>query len=162
MSKFLDVIYAAFVGLFVACFIGFGVAAFYPAPEMPEYPAELERTPAAEEVIDEEEMMEVQAAYEEEIARYDEERATYSRNVAVIVVVASIVTLLGSIMLASKIGVLADGLLLGGFLTLMYGVGRSFITDDPKVIFLFVTIGLLSALVVGYWKFVRGEKVKQD
>ena len=65
-----------------------------------------------------------------------------------------------SLLLAEHLGVIADGLLLGGIFTLLYGVGRGMDTDSNKYRFLVATIGLAVTLVLGYVKFSRHPLVE--
>jgi hypothetical protein len=59
---------------------------------------------------------------------------------------------------ATKLSVIADGLLLGGLFTLLYSLGLGLSTDDTSYRFIIITIGLAAALFIGYWKFLRADK----
>jgi hypothetical protein len=57
-----------------------------------------------------------------------------------------------------KIMVIADGVLLGGVLTLTYSIVRGFNTNDDIYRFLVVGAGLAAAMILGYLKFVKNIK----
>lgn len=126
----LQILYSAFIGIMVSLFVGFGIAAFYPAPNQQEFNDK---------------------SYE----RYIEASKEYNRNVAVAAVVISVLILLLSLVIVQNIPAISDGLLLGGILTLLYGTAQSIGTGDERIMFAFVTVGLVVAVAIGYLKFVR-------
>lgn len=152
MLKF---IYSFFLGLLLVIFVGMGVATFYPAPKAPEYPTTL--TQRADPGYTPEEKK-IDAAYQKQSQDYNKKFQAYNRNVSIIVLVAAIVLLVVSLMLHSRISVLADGLLLGGTFTLVYSIGRSFASEDPKYSFVVVSVGLVVTLAVGYLKFIKPQQ----
>jgi len=62
---------------------------------------------------------------------------------------------IASLTFFKKILIIADGLLLGGLLTLIYSVMRGFGTEDNILRFIVVTVGLIISLFLGYVKFIR-------
>lgn len=139
-------IYTFFVGLFLAIFIGMGIAVFYTAPKAPESPMFYGK----ELSVDEQRQ---QQAFDAKQKAWDKEMQHYNRNASVIILSCAVVVLAISLLFAEKLGVIADGLLLGGIFTLLYGVGRGMATDSNKYRFLVATIGLVVTLVLGYVKF---------
>jgi hypothetical protein len=69
----------------------------------------------------------------------------------------AVIVLAVALLLAEKLGVIADGLLLGGIFTLLYGIGRGMDTDSNKYRFMVATVGLVVTLVLGYIKFTRHQ-----
>jgi len=69
--------------------------------------------------------------------------------------VAAVVLLVLSLTVLKNLMVLSDGLLLGGLLTQAYGVIRGFESENNKIRFLVVTVGLIISAVVGYIKFIK-------
>src|SRR6266545_2774142 len=150
MLKF---VYSFFLGLLLVIFVGMGVATFYESPKAPEYPRVLQTDPgkftAEEKKIDKE--------YQKKNEQYLEHAKHYNRNVAMIVLAAAVVLMVLGLTLHTKIDALADGLLLGGTFTLLYSIGRSFASEDPKYSFVVVTTGLIVTMIVGYLKFIKPQ-----
>ncbi len=140
------IIYTFFVALFLAIFIGMGVSVFYPAPEQPTCMVTPAKEPPSEQ--------ETQAC-EASQRDFSDQSHQYSQNVSIIVLACAVVILVISLVFAGKLGIIADGLLLGGIFTLLYGVGRGLTTDNNSFRFLVATIGLGVTLVLGYVKFTR-------
>jgi len=149
-------IYTLFLALLVALFMGLGIDAFYPAPEAPQYPAELNQFKPDLEETEEEKIM--WAEYNQALEKFSEESKIYNRNVSIISLVASIVLLVLSLTLLNKIDMIADGILLGGVFTTLYSIIRGLMSENSQFRFLIVTVGLLIALVLGYIKFIRNKK----
>lgn len=161
----LKFLYTIFVGLLIASFVGFGIEAFYPTPSYPEYPTACEGKAV---VVPDGSSQPITGSESEECTRLLQEYNTaseehrdaeniHNRNVSLIALTISIIILAGSLALAHKIDILADGLVLGGTLTLFYGIIRGLMTDQAGYRFAVVGVGLLATLVIGYLKFVRGK-----
>lgn len=146
-------IYTFFVGLFLAIFVGMGIAVFYAAPKSPESPNFYGKELTLQE-------QEQQKAFDVKQKAWDKEMQHYNRNASVIILSCAVVVLATSLLLAEKLGVIADGLLLGGIFTLLYGVGRGMAADSNKYRFLVATVGLVVTLVLGYVKFTRHQLVE--
>ena len=159
---FLKFIYTIFVGVLLATLIGVGIAAFYEAPKYPEYPSRL-KVSQPEKVDEEtaEEILEEQEEYDKEFASFQKVQQKYNMNVSIISLVSSIIILVVSLTLFKKILMIADGLLLGGVLTLIYSIIRGFDTGDNKFRFLVVTIGFIVSIILGYIKFIKTQKTKR-
>lgn len=159
-------IYILFTGLLIAFFVGIGIATFYPGPEQPEYPRELNEieqpnaTQAAQNQA-------AQDKYDAEYEQYEKLSSEYERNVSIILVIFSITLLVLSLGVMRNMPIIADGTLLGGLFTLFHAVVRGVIADDAKFRFLIISISLLIALIMGYIYFVKphqameGAKVKK-
>ncbi len=151
-------VYTLFVGILLAIFVGVGIAAFYPEPKYPEYPQSMkyprpaletkEATPSSIQIKDQNEFERLSEEYQDKIN-------DYNKNVSSIAVGSAILMLIISLTLLKQILVIADGLMLGGVLTLLYSIARGFQSGDHMFRFFVVSVGLLVALILGYLKFVR-------
>ncbi|MDX1765770.1 MAG: hypothetical protein R3313_02335 [Candidatus Saccharimonadales bacterium] len=150
----LKLIYSFVLGLMLVIFVGFGISTFYETPQEPEFPKELEfiRDEPTEEQIALERQFEAQ---QDEF--YEQEMRPYNRNVSIITFTAAVIFLVVSLVYEKKIQVIADGVMLGGLFTLLYGLGRGFASEDNRYIFVMVTVGLAVVLFLGYRKFVKPE-----
>lgn len=155
----LKFIYTIFIGVLFAAFVGFGIAAFYESPNMPEYPSSL-KVPLPESCNENifQELREKQESYDSLFKKYQVKQELYNRNVSIIAVAASILTVIISLTLFKKILLIADGLLVGGILTLLYGIIRGFDTGDNKFRFIVVSCGLIISLILGHMKFIKPFK----
>jgi hypothetical protein len=153
-------IYTFFLALLVALFVGLGIDTFYPGPEAPKYPLELEQVKqGCEETI---EQQTLRKDFNEAQEKFMEESKPYNRNVSIFSLVASIILLILSLTLLGKIKMVADGILLGGVFTVAYGIIRGMMSGISYYRFLIVVIGLMIALVLGYIKFIRSKKNLQE
>lgn len=148
-------LYTLFVGLLLATFVGVGISTFYERPKPPEptfekFPVEMSRSerPTPSDI-------EKQRQYERNFQSFQEQNEAYNRNVAIIALAAAILLLISSMTVLSRAAVLNDGFLLGGLLTLIYGIGRSFDAGNQKFLFLAVSVGLATVLIIGYLKFIK-------
>lgn len=148
-------IYTFFVGLFLAIFVGLGIAVFYEAPTAPDEPSWY-RTAVEVDKQSEADKAEEQA-YMTARDEYEDKMLNYNRNVSVIVLVCAVVILAVSLIFKDRLGVVADGLLLGGIFTLLYGIFRGMDTGSNTYRFLIATTGLVVTLVLGYIKFTRQQ-----
>ncbi|HEX2741033.1 MAG TPA: hypothetical protein VHM69_11350 [Rubrobacter sp.] len=151
--KMLKVLYALAIALLVVAFVGFGISAFYPAPEYPEPPAEVQSayeesdpTPKQEELIREQAQRE--KAYEAQFSDYNQVVSSISIGVAVLLLV-------GSILWLSSLDVIGDGVTLGAVFTLFYGLIRAFMTESEVFRFIAVGVGLVVVITLVYLRFVR-------
>jgi len=152
----LRIIYTLFIGVFLAVFVGVGVSAFYSGPKYPEMPAMLKY--CSIELKDADQCADYKKSAEEfDKAEkiYRTQSQNYNRNVSMIAVIAAVILVTASLTLFKKILLIADGILLGGVLTLLYGTVRGFSAENLKFLFLVVSVGLTVSLVLGYLKFIR-------
>jgi hypothetical protein len=63
-----------------------------------------------------------------------------------------------SLVRASQLPVISNGLLLGGVFTMLYSVGWIIATDSSYARFGVMAVALLITLALGYIRFVRGGK----
>lgn len=155
MDKF---VYKLFIGILLAATIGLGVATFYPRPTMPEYPPET--YPNSKTMLDTPAPVDLerQHEYERNYKEFEKVARLHERNTAMVVIGLSLIIVVVAMTVLSKVDVISDGLMVGGTLTLVYGIMRSFGSGDQKFIFVSTLVGLLVALVLGYNNFVKPEK----
>lgn len=155
-SFFLRFAYTIFLGILLASFIGFGIAAFYNAPSYPEYSTyglskpveEKSATVSAQEI-------EAQNQSEEDWRKYEKESKEYNKNVSIIALTFSIIVLFLGIIISNRLAVLADGVMLGSVILLIYGIIRGFESQDTMFRFIVVSVGLIIALILGFLKLVK-------
>ena len=160
----LKLVYTVFIGVLLAIFVGVGIAAFYPEPESPETPTllklyKLPTDPSRDPMVSAQ-LQKEQEAFDEVLEIYGEKMEKYNRNVSIISLVAATLILIISLTLFRKLLIIADGLLIGGVITLLYSVARVFGSGDDKLRFLVVSIGLVVSLILGYLKFIEPSKDK--
>jgi hypothetical protein len=152
----LKLLYTLLIGIFVAVFVGVGIAAFYPQLKYPEQPVSMKYgypQPEKDGKMSEEAKAEMEK-YDQAQKDFQVKSQTYNRNVSILALVFSIVIVIISLTLFKKIYLIADGLLLGGVLTLLYSVIRGFGSDDNIFRFIVVSVGLVVSLFLGYVKFI--------
>lgn len=154
-------VYIVFLGLILATFVGVGIAAFYKGPTYPDTPAMLKYArpyPETTTATPSGEYIKEQEAFDAKSKEFQKSLENYNRNVSMISVGFAILMLVLSLTLFKQILVIADGLLLGGVLTLAYSIVRGFSSNDDVFRFLVVAVGLGAALILGYLKFVAPQK----
>ena len=67
----------------------------------------------------------------------------------------AVVLLVGSLLWISGMPVVGDGVTLGAVFTLFYGLVRALMTDDERLRFVAVAVGLVGVLAFVYWWFIR-------
>lgn len=160
----LKLVYTIFIGVLLAIFVGVGIASFYPGPESPETPLLIELyKPPTEPICDptiSAQLEKEQKEFNEVLKTFEEKMEKYNRDVSIISLVAAILVLIISLTLFRQILIIADGLLLGGVITLLYSVARVFGSGNDKLRFLIVSVGLAVSLILGYLKFIEPSKKK--
>ena len=147
--------YTFFLGLLLAIFVGVGVQAFYSQPKFPEYPTfGYTEKPTVEE-------KKAQEEFDKKVKEHDEQSKPYHRNVSLITMGAAIVFLAVGVLFDKKLKIIANGFMIGGILTLIYSIGRSFAADNLKYTFAAVSAGLVIAFALGYWQFLRPKPAKK-
>lgn len=145
----LQLFYTLALGLLCTIFIWVALATFYRRPEGPESVVWKEDSPDEKEVN-----AELQAKWQRENEIYHKVLEEYNTWCSVVLLVAASVLVGISLATATKIGVLSDGIMLGGVFTLMAGVGVG-VTSGTRMIKFFVALAsLIFALVIGYLKFL--------
>lgn len=157
-------VYIVFLGLILATFVGVGIAAFYKGPTYPETPASLKYVrpyPEADTATPSAEYIKEQEAFDAKSKEFQNQNDTYNRNVSMVALGFAVAMLIISLVFFKAIMVIADGVLLGGVLTLAYSIIRGFNTNDDIYRFLVVGAGLITAMVLGYLKFVKPQAKKK-
>lgn len=141
-EKSLRALYSIGLGIVIVLFVGLAIATFYPAPEM----ATLANDPgnAARDAV--------RDAYR--VATQD-----YNRNVTVIALLSALLVLGASIWSEAKNTVFAGGFLIGGLLTLIYGLMRGLTSGVTVVAFFSVTVGLVVIIYLGHQRFFSARAV---
>lgn len=152
-------IYTIFIGVLFATMVGVGISAFYKGPVYPDTPATL-RYPQSENLnsVEREKYIAEQEAFDRRSEEFQKQSNTYERNVSIIAVVAALATVVVSLFAAKTLLIIADGLLLGGVLTLLYGIVRGFGAGDDIYRFIIVTIGFIVSIILGYLKLIQSSK----
>lgn len=154
----LKLIYTVFIGILLALFVGLGIEAFYPSPKYPVLQDSYQKMAPGES--NSAEVQKIEAENKKLQDDYQAQVAVYTRNLFMIVVFFAVIFLATGLLYADRIEVIADGLLLGGVFTLIYGIARGMQNQDSKFRFLAVTVGLLIALGLGYIKFIKPIETK--
>lgn len=145
-------IYTFFVGLFLAIFIGMGISVFYPGPVAPREPAVMQSI--GKEGPTASQQQEINA-FNAQVAQYDRQQKRHNQYVSMMVLIAAVIILAIALSLGSRLGAIADGVLLGGVFTLLYGIGVGMATEGSKYRFLVAAVGLAATITLGYLKFAR-------
>lgn len=149
-------IYTLFIGVFLVLFVGVGISAFYPAPKYPDMPASIKYEQLPEAGVKESPKKIAQRKeYDKAQEAFSIKSQKYERNVSMIAVIAAVIFVAASLTLLKTIYLIADGILLGGVLTLLYGTIRGFNTNDTRFLFVVVSVGLAISLLLGYIKFIK-------
>jgi len=147
------IIFTVFVGLMTAFFVGFGIDAFYPEPQYPQaindlYNLIANKTPTAAEQA---QIAALEQAYQNDIQ-------AYNRIVTIVVTIAAVIYLGLSILLEAKNRVMANGVMLGGLFTLLYGAARGLGSQDSMITFITVGIGLAAVVLIGLRRFSHARE----
>ena len=142
------IVFTFFVGAILALFVGFGIHTFYPPPEPPDTAlVQLKANPTDAEVA------EASAAQK----AYDTAYQSYSRHVSIVSMGGAVLFLALSLGLERKNKVMANGILLGGLFTLVYGVARGFVSRDTTTLFITLSVALALVMVLGFRRFRRPQ-----
>jgi hypothetical protein len=167
-SAGLRTIFSFFLGLMFTAFAGVGVYTFYPPSE--EFNTQIRDLNRQEEIIrdsrpadqlTEEDRAQIQELnvrrYELQDAREEAEKP-WARNTSIILMVTATLAMVVSLVRASQLPVISNGLLLGGVFTMLYAVGWIIATDSSFARFGVMAVALLITLALGYIRFVQGGK----
>lgn len=158
-------VYIVFIGVLLATLVGVGIAAFYPGLKVPEPPLSIKyQMFPCENLKDEATFQQIrreQEEFDKTMKVFQTQNEKYNRNVSVISLIAAILILVISLTLFKKILLIADGLLLGGVLTLIYSIIRGFGSGDNIFRFVVVSAGLVISLLLGYIKFIKPAGAKR-
>lgn len=141
-EKSLRVLYSIGLGVIIVLFVGLGIATFYPAPEMGSW-SDLAST-AREAARD----------------AYKTAMEDYNRNVTVAALISALLILGASIWSESRKPLFAGGFLVGGLLTLIYGLMRGLTSGVTAVAFFSVAVGLVVVVYLGHQRFFSARAVE--
>ena len=162
MGHVMQIIYMIFLGVIIALFFGLGIDTFYPGPKEPLYPTILqEKQYQSSPTIQNVEEKVVEKKFNQEMDQYNKDLKPYSRNVSIIAIVLSVIALILSLTVLIRWEVIANGVMLGGVFTLGYSIIMGMQADDPKFRFAIITVGVVIALALGYYKFILPNKASQ-
>lgn len=157
---FLHILFIIFIGLLVAILVGLGVQAFYPAPKYPDSPAAHAPLSGTPPQLTEEETKRQQGEWKQTQDDFQAKTRTYNRNAAAAVLALAIIVLVLSLTVLARTYLINDGFMLGGILTLFYSIIRSLMSENAKLQFAIVLVGLAVTVGLAYVRFVR--PVKKD
>ena len=147
-NPIIKIVYMFFLGLLTAVFVGVGINTFYEGPIEPEYP----KTTVVNEKNDVVSQKQ-QDEYDMASRAYWDAQKIYSRNVSIIVLLIAVILVSASLHYDRRSPIIANGVMLGGLFTLVYGIIRSFMSADSRYIFVAATVGLGLVVYLGYRRF---------
>ena len=161
MATAIRVLYAVAVGVFVALVVAFGSLTFFPDADQPDFPrtqppriavptatavpvdgAPSAPTPTAEELEYAQAIADYDTAYE----RWSDARDAHRRRVLAGVTLAGAAFIVASIAVAGALDVLRVGLMLGGVLTVLWGLAYAAGSAGSGAAFV-AAVAVLAALV---------------
>lgn len=158
MATAIRVIYALAIAVFVVMTVGFGIVSFYEQPDRPDFPQRIAvaRPVGPEASFTEEEkqqLIEYEAEQEANRVEYDaaleiyqDELAIYNRNVAALVTAIGLVFIVGGMTAARALDTLRIGLMIGGLVSLLWGL--TYAASNAGSVTMFIA-ALLALLVLG-------------
>jgi hypothetical protein len=161
----LRTIFSFFLGLMLTAFVGVGVYTFHPPPD--QFDGQLRDLGRREQAIrearapneltsaDRDSLQTIERRRNELIDAAAAARKPWGRSTSIILIVFATAAMVVSLIRADQLPVISNGLLLGGLLTMLYGVGWIIATDTSIGRFVVMTIALLITLGLGYVRFVR-------
>lgn len=159
----LRTLYALAVAVLVAAFVGFGIETFYPTPESPQDSAlagEVSPSPAADRGVPSAAEPPPGLPGDAAVGAYEQKLAEHDRVASVVaIVVAVLILVAGLIPRISLLPVIGDGVMLGGVLTLFYGMTLALQAPSGVLGIFVVAVGLISLLATLYLKFRPGGTV---
>ena len=141
-EKSLRVLYSIGLGIIIVLFVGLGIATFYPAPELSSM-VNLDS-----------------AARQAAIDAHQSAVHDYNRNVTIAALVSALLILGASIWTESRKPLFAGGFLVGGLLTLIYGLMRGLTSGVTAVAFFSVAVGLFVVVYLGHQRFFSARAVE--
>jgi len=165
----LQTIFGFFLGLMVTSFIGVGVYTFYPPPDrdfrdriqtLTRQQEEIRTVKAPTDLTtdDRARLLELQRELDTVQDQSQAAGEAWGRRTSIILIALATVAMAVSLVKAVQLPVIANGLLLGGVFTMVYGVGWIIATDSSTVRFFVMTAALAITLALGYVRFVRQQR----
>jgi hypothetical protein len=167
----LRIIFSIFLGLMLTAFAGIGVYTFHPPPGK-DFEAQMRDLTREEQGIrgskssaeltdeDRDRIDEIRSRRRVLSDETLEARKPWFLSTSIILIVFSTLLLVVSLVRADQLQVISSGLLLGGVFTMLYGVGWIAFTGTSVLRFVVITIALLITVGLGYYRFVRGSRVR--
>lgn len=163
----LQIIFSFFLGLMLTAFVGVGVYTFHPPPqedlaeELQEVGREIADVRGGRanselgpgERIQVEELEARRSALQDEM---DEAMNGWGRSTSIILILFATLLMAVSLIRATELPVISNGLLLGGLFTMVYGVGWIVASEATVSRFIVMSFALVITLGLGYARFVRG------
>jgi FtsH-binding integral membrane protein len=158
-----------FLALMLTSFVGVGVYTFHPPPD--QFDSQIrDLTRREQEIRNSRPPNELTAGDRDQIQQINRQRneltdaaadaqKPWGLSTSVILIVFATLAMAVSLVRADQLPVISNGLLLGGFFTMLYGVGWIIATDTSITRFLVMTVALVIALGLGYVRFVRRVRV---
>ena len=151
MRASIRLLYAIAIAAFLVMAVGFGTLTFYPGPDQPEYPIELQypkAVPAAAVGVaptPDPKMEEAQRRYDADQKAYQQAERVHGGNVMLVAAAAALVAIALGLAASSLLDVLRVGAMLGGLLTAVWGViyAATVNAADRRTIFIATLFGLI-------------------
>lgn len=152
----IKIIYSVFLGILLCLFVGVSVSVIYEQPARPKEP-DIIRYSDTDQLNEQQRVAQIE--FEQKLEQFDTEKMRpYNRNASIIILAAAMIFLAIGVIYAERFEVIADGFLLGGIFTLLYGIGRGLMTDSDAFRLIILTVSLIMAIGLGYWKFVKPKE----
>lgn len=169
----LQLIFSFFLGLLLVVLIGAGVWTFYPEPFSQESPEQKQldelyreqgdlniKEPARQTPAERARSRQLDEQIQALNDRMQKRRNVWTINTSIILLSFATVLMAVSLFLPDSFRVLANGVLLGGLFTVIYGTGWSFTGGTSRARFFVILAAVLLAVVFGYLRFIRGRRAE--
>lgn len=168
-SSALQTIFAFFLGLMTVAFVGVGVNTFYPSTTQKFETQEREisrrldhlnrsATPGTFTPEQQAEFDRLEADRTKLAEQRDAANKEWARVTSIVIVLFATLVLVISLLLAEQLRVIANGLLLGGLFSMVYGVGWVLSSGNSMARFWVIVFALCVSIALGYVRFVRDRK----
>jgi hypothetical protein len=161
----LHIIFSIFLGLMLTAFAGVGVYTFHPPPE--QFNNEIRELERQEQAIriskPEQELTPADRDRIQKIVRQrnklvdaaEQARKQWTLGTSIILIIFATFAMAVSLLRSDRMPVISNGLLLGGVFAMLYGVGWIATSSTSITRFLVMTAAFVTALGLGYLRFVR-------
>jgi hypothetical protein len=163
-NSVLRLIYTLVLAVAFGLFIGVSIYTFYPYPSYDDIYKQDVYAETCSDKYDYDTSAYKKCQKEEDLARqkkYDEREdlvKSWTTNVGVFLLIVSSIVIFASVYLNEKIEIISNGLLLGGFFTMLSSVGFSFGSGNKYLSFAFSLIALGITIFVGYIRLTSRKK----
>lgn len=165
-SPALRTIFSFFLGLMLTAFVGIGVYTFHPPPERTDDARVAEIDRQQQEIRGSGPADERPEAERERLAELGRERREleealrlsrrgWNLSTSIVLIVFSTLLLAGSLLRPEQLPVIANGLLLGGIFSMLYGVGWVANSESSITRFVVMTVALAITIGLGWARFSR-------